>query len=291
MRCLYPWWSEKEKAFFPCGHCFACRRAKASEWATRLIVELPYWSKYSFITLTYDDEHLPISDTSIYPTLKPKDLQDFWKRLRKCCDSKIKYFACGEYGGRFARPHYHAIVFGVGTSKEDMDTVTDCWSKGRTSNDYVNPASINYVVGYVMKKYGTRRNDEEYTKKGLEIPFQRCSRGIGLAYALAHGADLQRDLSVRLYTGRETALPRYFVKKLGIDTELLKNKASDGMVQMINGLFRRFKIDLEPTPANLGYMLFHSRQFGKSEALNNYLCELSEQKESANKTLESFRKK
>ena len=78
----------------PCGKCISCRIQKTSEWAIRLMLELPMWNyEASFITLTYDDEHLP-KDLS----LKPKDLTDFWKRLRKDYGKPIKYFACGEYG-------------------------------------------------------------------------------------------------------------------------------------------------------------------------------------------------
>ena len=274
MNCFYPWWNEKEKIFCPCGKCYACRQAKASEWKTRLLVELPYWKKVSFITLTYSNEFLPM-DFSLHP----EHLRDFWKRLRKRIPGqKIKYFACGEYGGKFGRPHYHAILFGVGTSKADMDLITDTWKMGRTSNDYVNASSIGYVTGYVLKKYGKWRNKEEYEDKGLQVPFQRTSRGLGLDYALAHGEDLSRQLSVRLFTGREVPIPRYFVKKLGIDTELLKNKASDSMVQMINGLFKRYKINREPTVANLGYMLFHSMQFDKFDLLNKALLDICEQR-------------
>ena len=109
------------------------------------------------------------------------------------------------------------------------------------------------------------------------MPFQRVSRGLGLDYALSHAEDLSRQLSVRLHTGREVPLPRYFVKKLGIDTELLKSKASDSMVKMISGLFKRFKINREPTVESLGYMLFHSRDFEKFELLNNALLDISRQ--------------
>ncbi len=73
------------------------------------------------MTLTYDDEHLPIndyvdSDGVIHgkPTLRKRDVQLFLKRLRKNYkyDNHIKYFCCGEYGGKTFRPHYHLIIFG-----------------------------------------------------------------------------------------------------------------------------------------------------------------------------------
>ena len=90
----------------PCGHCLACRIARTREWTVRLLHESEFWEDTIFVTLTYDDEHLP-SDRS----LVPRDLTLFFKRLRKDLgDRKIKYYACGEYGDTFGRPHYHAII-------------------------------------------------------------------------------------------------------------------------------------------------------------------------------------
>ena len=61
----------------------------------------------AYITLTYNDDHLPANGS-----LQPRDLQLFWKRLRKARTPGIRYYACGEYGDQTARPHYHAIIFG-----------------------------------------------------------------------------------------------------------------------------------------------------------------------------------
>lgn len=272
MKCYQPIYLKSERIFVPCGHCLACRLAKSAEWSARLQLEAPYWKKVGFLTLTYDDEHLPEGGS-----LKPKDLQDFWKRLRKY-GRDFKYYACGEYGGKFGRPHYHAILFGFEPTTYDRLVIRKYWKFGTASLDYVNRKSINYVCGYVMKKYSKEINKNEYTEKGLEIPFQRCSRGLGLDYALAHGTDLQRDLSVRLYNGRELPLPRYFVKKLGIDTELLKNKASDSMVKFLTVLFRKLKINKLPTVGNLSYLLYESKDFDTFERLNSALLDIDRQK-------------
>lgn len=44
----------------PCGHCFACQNNKRSSLSLKLRLE-EYTSKYCyFLTLTYDDEHLPL---------------------------------------------------------------------------------------------------------------------------------------------------------------------------------------------------------------------------------------
>lgn len=271
MNCYQPMWLESQKIFVPCGHCFSCRQAKSSEWSVRLQLELADHPSAGFLTLTYDDEHRPWS-------LQPDDLKNFWKKLRKY--RKVRYFACGEYGRKppLFHAHYHAIVFGLEPNLVDRILVNKLWCKGRTSIDVVTRDSINYVCGYVMKKYSKVRNKLEYEKIGRIPPFQRCSHGLGLAYALAHGSDLSRCLSVRLSTGREFPLPRYFVKKLGIDTELLKAKAKDSMVKFISALFRKAHVKLDPTVESLGYMLFHSKNFRAFDVLSYHFAKINEQK-------------
>lgn len=272
MNCYQPMWLDSQRIFVPCGHCFSCRQSKASEWSVRLTLELMSWKKAGFISLTYADD--PI-------TLVPSDLSKFFKRLRKALSSvgrKIKYFACGEYGGQFGRPHYHAIVFGLSPSMADRLLVNKLWKKGRTSVDYVNRKTINYVAGYVLKKYGGKVNEIYYKKAGLVVPFQRCSRGLGLDYALSHAEELSRQLSVRLFTGREAPLPKYFVDKLGIDKERLKEKAKDGMSKWVSGIFKRAGLKACTDPAHLGYKLFYSKDFSSFDKLSYALQQINEQK-------------
>ena len=42
-----------------CGKCLNCRQYKALEWSLRLDCEMKYWKSACFVTLTYDDDHLP----------------------------------------------------------------------------------------------------------------------------------------------------------------------------------------------------------------------------------------
>jgi len=120
----------------PCGQCLSCRITRSKQWAIRCIHEAQLWEQNCFVTLTYDDEHLPIStkkcdECPIYKrrnyescgegSICKKDFQDFMKRLRKrfkgyepVPDSKrypIRYFHCGEYGEKLQRPHHHACIF------------------------------------------------------------------------------------------------------------------------------------------------------------------------------------
>lgn len=107
----------------PCGQCIGCRLDRSRTWANRCLLELEYHKTAQFVTLTYNDEHLPLanygsSDTGevcgVSATLCKRDFQLFMKRLRKMFpDQKLRFFSCGEYGPSTFRPHYHAIIFGL----------------------------------------------------------------------------------------------------------------------------------------------------------------------------------
>ena len=105
-----------------CGQCRNCRINRRREWVGRMILEAKEHLFSSFVTLTYDDEHMP-KDGS----LCKKHLQQFIRRLRKALyPRKIRYYAVGEYGDKSWRPHYHLIVFGLSpdeTSDRDWETI------------------------------------------------------------------------------------------------------------------------------------------------------------------------
>jgi len=90
-----------------CGQCIHCRANRRREWVLRILLELEKHEFNTFLTLTYDDVHLP-GDQS----LQPKHLTDFFKRLRKKVEYPIRYYAVGEYGEETERPHYHIALFG-----------------------------------------------------------------------------------------------------------------------------------------------------------------------------------
>lgn len=176
----------------------------------------------SFITLTYAPEHCPKGYT-----LVKKDLQKFWKRVRKNLQKfdihvKIKYYSCGEYGSIRHRPHYHCIIFGLDVLayREHHDIIADSWKFGYI--DYgttgVNKDSIAYVTDYIHKKLIGKSADEYYTSTGREPPFQCCSLGMGLDFALENEELLKNTLCIR-YNGVRNKIPRYYRKKLGITEE------------------------------------------------------------------------
>ena len=209
-----------------CGHCMACRINYTTAWKLRLLYELSNWDNAMFLTLTYDDEHLP-QDYGLHK----KELVGFFKRLRSYLDysdegTKIRYYAVGEYGSKTKRPHYHAIIFGLSPyDVKHKEYIIDAWqhrcedwqfdrSRGRKcSLQPVCPEDIEYVTGYVQKKLSGPLAAEEYGDK--ERPFAIMSKGLGLEFALQN-ADRLRMNGFTYINGHKISLPRYYREKLDI---------------------------------------------------------------------------
>lgn len=153
----------------PCRQCTGCRSEYSRQWAMRILHESSLHPNNIFITLTYDNEHLPE-----YGTLVKKHFQDFMKRLRKkYSKKKIRYYQCGEYGENFGRPHYHAIIFNhtfpdmekVPGKHKDLytsETLKKIWGKGHVSIGTVNFETAAYVANYVQKKINGKNKQEHY---------------------------------------------------------------------------------------------------------------------------------
>ena len=160
----------------PCGKCIECRLNKSRVWADRMMAEASYYTDNVFLTLTYDNEHLPkpltrftesgdIEVSPVHP-LVLSDLQKFMKRLRKAFpEQKIRYYACGEYGDKSMRPHYHLILFGLRLEDVKLlyqtednlkyytsESISKLWSFGLHVLTAVTWNTCAYVSRYVMKK-------------------------------------------------------------------------------------------------------------------------------------------
>ena len=181
----------------PCGQCASCRLEYSRRWAARLIHEAAYWEEFwampsYFITLTYEDNHLPL-----HGMLKKEDVQNFLKRLRFNI-GQFRYYVVGEYGstnpdtgiedGGLYRPHYHLILFGRPLERReslghrdgvlvwDSDQIEKAW----TQRDHEGNKSVigsheigtctfescAYVARYVMKKQvgDVHHVENHYTK-------------------------------------------------------------------------------------------------------------------------------
>lgn len=203
----------------PCGKCIGCRIRRANEWGTRCMNELRGWPGPSaFITLTYDNDHLPPGGT-----LEKQDLQRFWKRLRKHGHT-VRYFACGEYGEETDRPHYHAVVFGYWPSHRVQHPskravpmfrsreLEQLWPAGQSYFSAVTRENATYVAKYTLGKYDDKGQLKDFGSR--QPPFLTMSThpGIGANYAREHARALIRHDGVRLKGGRLAALPRYYEK-------------------------------------------------------------------------------
>lgn len=189
-----------------CGRCDLCRNRLRREWAHRVELEAAAHEQNSFVTLTYDDQHLPTISTGL-STLAPEDARNWLKRFRKALTTErkphgsantIRFFLVGEYGDKTFRPHYHAAIFGYpgcrfGRTRLHLSTCCDCcqlvrdtWGKGRIEVGTLEAASARYVAGYVTKKM-TRYDDPRLQGRMPEFSRQSNREG-GLGYKIAEAA-------------------------------------------------------------------------------------------------------
>lgn len=188
MLCIRPF--ERGAIRFGCGQCLPCRINKRREWATRILLESYGHGQSAFATLTYAKE--PEGGVS------PRELQLFFKRLRKKFAYEIRYFAVGEYGDRTQRAHYHAALFGV-CPVLHAGLVQQAWSRvvdgehqpiGGVHLGEINHKTAEYIGGYICKK-ATRIGDERLD--GRHPEFARMSRGLGKAAVPQIAAQLMTE--------------------------------------------------------------------------------------------------
>lgn len=227
----------------PCRKCVGCRLAKSREWANRAVMEQLYHDGSWFLTLTYDDEHLPPSYPcdpatgeilSVHATLVKRHVQDFLKRLRFNTGQRFRYFAAGEYGSQTYRPHYHLLLFGLqlndlsvisnnfaGQPYYVSDMITKCWSNGIHILGPVTWQSASYVAQYTMKKATHGFDPRYYDVAAIQPEYQTMSLkpGLGYQYYVDHPDIFDYNyFSVSTpQGGRKMIPPEYFRKLYRID--------------------------------------------------------------------------
>jgi hypothetical protein len=194
MQCIAPIRPEGRNVVIPvaCGRCIPCRIRKRSEWITRLLLEARCHQTSVFLTLTYDDDHLPGRADFPGGNLRKKDAQTFQKLLRQEIaryeksngnfysePTRIRFYTVGEYGEQSQRAHLHAIVFGLPYEYDFL--VKKAWPNGYT---YARPflrERAQYIAGYTTKKLAC----DERLLDGRNPVFQLSSRrpGLGKEYS------------------------------------------------------------------------------------------------------------
>lgn len=189
----------------PCGQCMPCRINNRRVWTTRLTLESYRHHASSFITLTYSDENLPKTQNGL-PTLVKRDLQLFMKRLRfSVRPIEVRFFAVGEYGERTFRPHYHALLFGLGA--ESAQTINAAWSLGLVHIGSLTKDSCQYCAGYVTKKM-TLASDPRLEGRAPEFAIMSRKPGIGHDVAKSMGQQLTRSSAAAGWINKEGDVPK-----------------------------------------------------------------------------------
>jgi len=217
----------------PCGQCKGCRLEHSRKWAVRCMHEAQMHENNCFITLTYNNESLPEHET-----LVKRHFQLFMMRLRKRYGKGIRYYACGEYGDKGGRPHYHACIFGMDFKDKKLwknvngghplyisKELDKLWTDpktgiqmGWTTIGEVNFETAAYVARYVMKKRKGKKSAEYYEKilpdgqifqREPEFPLMSRRPGIGKPWLDKWHKDTYPSDSV-IVRGQEQKPPKYY---------------------------------------------------------------------------------
>lgn len=206
----------------PCGKCIGCKLERSRQWAVRIMHEASLYDRNCFITLTYDEEHLPERgslDRAAFPL--------FMKRLRKSCEpQKVRYFHAGEYGSLLGRPHYHACLFNYDFGDKRYHTMRGgfpvwrsaaleaLWPFGLAEVGTVTFESAAYVARYLVKREvdSARRLNLE-TGEVTEVEREYCTMsrrpGIAAEWLRLYGDEVFAADSV-VVRGRECKPPRFY---------------------------------------------------------------------------------
>lgn len=205
-----------------CGVCRDCRLHRAREWAIRCYHEAAMHQRNSFLTLTFKNDPGSISK---------RDLQIFIKRLRKALPGRsMRYFACGEYGEKLGRPHYHVCLFGYdfpdkipwvkspkGNLQYRSQLLEKCWPEGHALIGELTMESAGYTARYALKKITGSAETDHYNREFLgttinvtpEFQLQSAKPAIGRRWIEKYWEDVVRTNSV-IYKGKECPIPSYY---------------------------------------------------------------------------------
>jgi len=224
--------NENAEFLLPCGNCIGCRLLRAKHWAVRCANHLQSVDDGIFLTLTYDNDHLPKGGT-----LVKSHIQGFIKRLRERIGKPISYFYCGEYGSKFGRPHYHVLLFGfrpfdsvlyrttkLGNKLFTSEFIENVWGQGFAPFGDLNFETAAYTCRYILKKvsgdlaksfYLFIDSDGTVFNRLSEFSQPSLKHAIGKQYFFENYKDLFNNDFVTYKTKdgvRRSALPRYYNK-------------------------------------------------------------------------------
>lgn len=228
----------------PCGQCIGCRLERSRQWAMRCVHESELYERNCFLTLTYDDTHLPKNGS-----VDVRDFQLFMKRLRKAYSSdRIRFFHCGEYGERLGRPHYHACLFNFdfddkvlwsirnGNSLYRSDSLDRIWGQGHAVIGDVTFDSAAYVARYIMKKITGNDSEAHYDGRRPEYITMSRRPGIGRGWYDKYKGDIY-PVDFAVVRGVKVRPPKFYdglyELENAVDFERLKKKRVSRVVHLV----------------------------------------------------------
>lgn len=239
----------------PCGRCVACLQSRRGDWTYRLLEEERRSKTSTFLTLTYQDKYLPTVHGE--PSLLMADLQSYFKRVRKKA-RELKYYAVGEYGEHYQRPHYHAIVFNAAN-----ELLQEKWTKnnepiGFVSTDQVSQASIHYVTKYILNS----KTGWGYKKSK---PFATMSNSLGKDY-IEVNKDAHRETlndQVVYPGGSKQRMPRYYKTAIFNEQEIkiMADRNTQKAIELIE------TTDYEHRMKKIAYL----HEMGRRNSKSNFL--------------------
>lgn len=233
----------------PCGKCTGCRLERSRQWAMRCMHEAQMHEHNSFITLTYSDDHLPIDGS-----ISVRALQLFMKKLRKQRHPEtVRFLACGEYGERNLRPHYHLLLFGVDWPDRKLysrqknghwlytsDLLSSLWPYGLAPIGELTFESAAYTARYSMKKIVGKNADAHYVRQHpihgffcrVKPEFLLMSRkpGLGATWLDKYKRDVFPNDEV-IVNGFPTKPPRFYDEQLSEEDldEIKRRRRKDAL--------------------------------------------------------------
>lgn len=223
MRCPNPR-TTAGRGTHPCGGCIICRKNKGKGWTARILLEDAFNEGFTwFVTLTYDDDHVPKTAQGDLTLAKKQTTQ--WVR-DQVKEHGFRYYLVGEYGDQTQRPHYHAAIFSPDYTWH-IDELLSKWKRrGLTDAHLLQTGSAAYLAQYTTKRLTAA--DDPRLEPGQEPEFRTSSRvpAIGLtaipwiasAYETKSGrlileerGDVERCVRIN---GRKWPLDSYLLTKL-----------------------------------------------------------------------------
>ena len=162
-----------------CGKCIGCRKRTARDWAIRCQLEQRDHLVSTFVTLTYDEKHLP-------PTLQKAHLSGWVKRLRSAVHPHtFRFFASGEYG---EKTDVHITMLFSSVSK----IVRKFKGRGRSATS--NAMKSQTLQSPTLQDTATKKPTFDPTRAKRRTPLPARSIIIKASFALCLGVPVSAAL-------------------------------------------------------------------------------------------------